>query len=167
MSHEVIKKAKGEAASAVLTKEASTVKDQIRDRAFHIFVDHGKEDGYDLDHWFQAEQDLMQVPEGHLIEKHESFELQVAVPGFDEKDVTVTALPNALIVSAASKHKHSNKTAGFHSRSFGEKRMFKRFDLPASIDSDKVHAKLENGLLKIIAHTLESSSPVTVSVSTA
>jgi HSP20 family molecular chaperone IbpA len=154
MSNVAIEKAESGTDAAVVMREASTVADHIRNRAFHLFLDHGKTDGYDLENWFKAEQELMQVPEGHLIEKDESFQLHVAVPGFDEKDVKVTALPDALIVSADAKHKHSHNDAGFHSCSFGEKRMFRRFELPSLINTDKVHAKLENGLLKLTAHKL-------------
>jgi HSP20 family protein len=107
----------------------------------------------------------MQVPEAHLIEKHDSFQLHVAVPGFSEKEVKVTALPNALIVSADAKHKHSDKETGVHSCAFGEKRMFRRFELSSPINTDKVHAKLENGLLKLTAHKLETSIPAAVTVS--
>ncbi len=84
----------------------------------------------------------MQVPEGHLIEKDGSFQLHVAVPDFDEKDVKVTALPDALIVSADAKHKHSHNDAGRRFCSSGEKRMFRRFELPGLINTDKVHARL-------------------------
>ena len=168
MSNVAIEKAEHGTEAATVMKEASTVADHIRDRAFHLFLNRGGADGFDLDHWFQAEQELMQIPEAHLIEKHDSFHLHVAVPGFSEKDVKVTALPNALIISAQAKHKHSDKDFGTHQFcSFGEKRMFRRFELSAPINTDKVHARLENGLLKLTAHKLETSISSALTVSAA
>ena len=169
MSNLSIEKAERGTEAAIVMEEASTVADHIRDRAFHLFLNHGGGDGFDLENWFQAEQELMQVPQAHLVEKHDSFQLHIAVPGFSEKDVKVTALPNALIVSADAKHKHSNQDAGSHQHScaFGEKRMFRRFELSAPINTDKVHARLENGLLKLTAHKLETSVSSAVTVSAA
>ena len=59
----------------------------------------------------------------------------------------VIAMPDALIVSAESKHRHSKN----HLAAIGAKRIFQRFNLPDSIDTGSVHATLENGLLKITA----------------
>ena len=59
----------------------------------------------------------------------------------------VIALPDALIVSAEPKHRHSRN----HLAAIGAKRIFKRFDLPDSIDTGSVHATFENGLLRVTA----------------
>jgi HSP20 family molecular chaperone IbpA len=59
----------------------------------------------------------------------------------------VIATPDALIVSAEPKHRHSKN----HLAAIGAKRIFQRFNLPDSIDAGSVHATLENGLLTITA----------------
>ena len=56
-------------------------------------------------------------------------------------------MPDALIVSAEPKHRHSKN----HLASIGAKRIFQRFDLPDSIDPGSVHATFENGVLKVKA----------------
>ena len=56
-------------------------------------------------------------------------------------------MPDALIVSAEPKHRHSKN----HLAAIGAKRVFQRFDLRDSIDTSSVHATFENGLLKITA----------------
>ena len=130
-------------------------------------MDRGSLDGFSLDNWFTAERDLIQIPEAHLVDKNGSFHLHIAVPGFSDKDLKVTALPNALIVSAESKHKHSRQDADLHLCAFGEKRMFRRFDLPGGINTDKVHARLDDGLLKISAVKLEQETSKAVAVAAA
>jgi HSP20 family molecular chaperone IbpA len=45
--------------------------------------------------------------------------------------------------------------------------MFRRFELSAPINTDKVHARLENGLLKLTAHKLETSISSALTVSAA
>jgi hypothetical protein len=36
--------------------------EQIRSRAYEIFVQHGRKPGHDLDNWLQAEYELMPLP---------------------------------------------------------------------------------------------------------
>jgi HSP20 family molecular chaperone IbpA len=73
----------------------------------------------------------------------------------------------ASIVSAEAEHRHSSKKADLHLCAFGQKRMFRRFDLPAGIDTDNVHARLADGLLKISARKLEQETPKAAAVSAA
>ncbi len=36
--------------------------EQIAARAYQIYLEQGRPDGHDLDHWLQAEYELMQLP---------------------------------------------------------------------------------------------------------
>ena len=71
----------------------------------------------------------------------------MTIEGQHEQPVKVIAMPDALIVSAEPKHRHSKN----HLAAIGAKRIFQRFDLPDSIETGSVHATLANGLLKITA----------------
>jgi HSP20 family molecular chaperone IbpA len=71
-----------------------------RNRAFELFQLRGGEHGLDLDDWFKAENKLLIVPEGDITEKDGSFELKLAIPGFEEKELKVTALPDTLVAAA-------------------------------------------------------------------
>ena len=155
MSKVAIENIDGEIGSNILIEEANTLANQIRTRAFEFFLERGQADGFSLDNWFRAERDLVQVPEANIIEKSGSFHLHIAVPGFNQKDLKVTALPNALIVSAESKYKHSERDDAFHLCAFGEKRLLRRFDLASAIDTQKVHATVDDGLLKVTALKLK------------
>jgi HSP20 family protein len=157
-----------------LIEETTALAERIRDRAFQIFQSRGRADGFSLDDWFKAERDLMLVPEADLVEKDGAHHLSVSVPGFDEKDLRITALPEALIIRADSrhehsKHEHSKEDGNLHFCDFSEKSLFRRFDLPARIDSDKVTARLDKGVLRIDAPTAvkAASKPVAVSAAAA
>ena len=155
MSKVVVEKATGESESNLLLEEANTLANQVRKRAFEFFLERGQAEGFCLDNWFRAERDLFQVPEADVVEDGRAFHLHIAVPGFNQKDLKVTALPDALLVSAKSKHKHSDRSNTFHLCAFGEKRLFRRFDLPGSIDTHNVHATVEDGLLRVTAFKLD------------
>jgi len=124
---------------------------QIRDRAFSIFEKRGTGEGDALDDWLQAERDLTCATESDLVEKDGEFRLSVSVPGFAEKDLKVTALPDGLVVSAESKHRHEKDEGSVHFCEFSEKQLFRRFDLPKAIDVDKVTAHLDKGILRVTA----------------
>ncbi len=166
MSHVAIEKVSdhGKAFQALM-QEANDLRTRIQERAFEFFQGHGATDGSALTDWANAERELLRMPEADLIEKDGSFEIHLGVPGFDDKDIKVRALPDAILVSAQSRHKHTEKDGKVHFCEFGEKQLFRCFDLPASIDVDAVHAKLDKGALMVSAPKLQAASPKKVAVS--
>jgi len=93
------------------------------------------------------------------VEKAGKFEIQVNAPGFGPADVQITALPEALIVKASSMHKHDKSEANVRFCEFGEKTLFRRFDLPEPIDVDKVTADLDKGVLRLTAFKASKEAP--------
>src|SRR5580658_509170 len=100
-----VEKIAGSWQSPLPTNKLETLADRIRRRAYEIFQDRGT-DGRDFDDWLQAEHDLTFAPESELVEKDGKYEIRVAAPGFQATETSVTALPDAVIVSAESSHKH-------------------------------------------------------------
>jgi HSP20 family protein len=72
-------------------------------------------------------------------------------PGFEPGEVKVTALPDALIVSASSSQTHEKNEGNVRFCEFGQKTLFRRFDLPEPINLDKVTAGLNKGVLHLTA----------------
>jgi HSP20 family molecular chaperone IbpA len=125
--------------------------DKIRQRAFELFQERCEAGDRSLDDWLQAEREVILSPESELIEKEGKFRVRVAVPGFDAKDIHVTATPGALIVEAKEKHKHEKSEGDVYLCEFGQRQLFRRLDLPAPINLDKVTASLEHGILELTA----------------
>src|SRR5579864_1487622 len=92
-----------------LWQRMNEITDEIRQRAFGLFESHGRIIGMDLDDWLQAEREVVWSPASELIENKDNFRARLTLPGFDEKDLEVTATPNALIVRAESTHTHEAK----------------------------------------------------------
>src|SRR4051812_7492661 len=112
MSNVAVEKVRdGDATPPTLFERMTAIAEKIRHRAFEVFQCRGCTDGRSVDDWLQAERDTVQCPAAELIEKDGKFQVRVAVPGFDSKDVHVTAMPMGLIVEAESKHEH-NKSEG-------------------------------------------------------
>jgi len=140
--------------------------EMIQKRAFEMFEHHGGSPGNELDDWFQAERDLFWVPPAELAETDEEVKITVAVPGFDPKEIKVTAQPGEVQVRGNHGHSLEKKEKGVIYSEFNEKDLFRRFELPQTIDVDHVSANVENGILtvkvpKTIPQTIESKKKAT------
>lgn len=152
MSHVAVEKADGKKGGAApILDEIKKLSDQIRQRAFEIFEGRGGGDGLAADDWAAAERALFRIPDSELIEQEGKFEIEVSAPGFEPADVQVTALPDALIVKAISTHKHDKTEGDVRFCEFGQKTLFRRFDLAEPINVDKVTANLDKGVLHLTA----------------
>jgi HSP20 family molecular chaperone IbpA len=147
MSTVIIEKPETASEIGILTDEANTINGRIRERAFELFEKSGEARGNDAENWLRAEEEILQVPRSTIDTRDGSIFLDVTILGYHEQQLKVIAMPDALIVCAEPKHRHSKN----HLAAIGAKRIFQRFDLAESIDTSSVHATLENSLLKITA----------------
>lgn len=134
-----------------LMDKIETMMDSVRERAFDLFQKRGSTNGSDLDDWLQAEREVFWAPATELVDDGEEFKVRVAAPGFEAKDVQVSAMPDALIIQADATHTHKGKEGNVCFCEFSDKQMFRRLPLPANIDVDHVTASLDRGMLQVIA----------------
>jgi len=146
--------------SPALSNKLEMLAERIRQRAYDIF-EHRAMGREPMEDWLEAERDLVLVPESELIEKDGKYEIRVAAPGFKAQETHVTALPEAVIVSAESSHKHEETNANVHFCEFGGKTLYRRLDLPKPINVDQVTANLEDGVLRITAQRAEAAGGAT------
>jgi HSP20 family molecular chaperone IbpA len=139
------------AADTSVVDEMKTLAERIRQRAFEIFEHRGAAHGSAVNDWLTAERDLFRIPESELMERDGKFVARVSAPGFDPSDVTVTALPDALIVKGSAVHKHEQTDGDVRFCEFDQRTLFRRFDLPERINVDQVTANLDKGMLQLTA----------------
>jgi HSP20 family protein len=123
----------------------------VERRAFDLFEKRGRELGHDLEDWFKAESEAFGWPAAELTEKEGAYEIQIALPGIDGKDVEVTATPTEVIVHAAAQEEKKTQKGKVLWTEFGSRDFYRRFEVPNPINADKVTATLENGVLRITA----------------
>ena len=129
--------------------------EQVRKRAFDLFVGRGFRGGHALDDWLTAERQLC-WPVAELEEGDDFLILTVALAGFKPDEINITANPREVIVKASheAEGKGSGKSGKIHWSEFRSNDVCRRIELPAQVDVDEVSAKLEDGLLKIRARKL-------------
>ncbi len=131
--------------------EASKLSEQVRRKAFELFERYGRVDGHDVEHWLEAEKQLLSVPRSELLDSAGEFEVHIAVPGFEAKEIAVTALPGSLLVKAEAVRGREKKEGEVRYSEFSDQSLFRRIPLPQPIDVAHVTAKLEKGVLNIVA----------------
>jgi HSP20 family protein len=123
----------------------------VQQRAFDLFDKRGRALGHELEDWLKAEQEVFGWPAAELAEKNGVYEMQVALPGFEEKDVQVTATPTEVVVHAATKEEKKTQKGAVLWTEFGSDEVYRSFKVPNPISVVNVTANLENGILRINA----------------
>ena len=92
-----------------------------------------------------------------------------ALAGYDPDEVSVTATPTEIIVKADHESEEDDEDEITRFSEFHSNRVYRRFELPAKIRTDKVEAKFKNGLLKIEAEKLAETQtePKRIDIQTA
>ncbi len=132
--------------------EFDRLADQIRMQAYQLFRHRGEGEGHALDDWLAAEREVC-WPAAELAETGDAFALKVALAGFEPKDIEVTATPREVIVKAAQQQRKSGagKEGDLKWSEFRSSDVFRRFELPADVNVDKLTATFSNGLLEVKA----------------
>lgn len=151
MSTVAVQKVRKPETAPSLFQSMDTLFEDVRKKAFELFQGRGALDGYELDDWFKAERDLVWMPESELVETDKEFQMKIAVPTMEVKDIQISALPDAVIVQGETSRKEEKKEGKVLFSEFSEKKLFRRFEMPAGIDVEQVKATLENGVLQITA----------------
>jgi HSP20 family molecular chaperone IbpA len=120
-----------------LSEEMESISQKIRKRAHEIFLMRGGAPGSELDDWLQAERQIMWLPQTEMRETEREFQARINVQGLEAGDLRVIALPDLILLQAEPKSRESM--------------LFLRLDFSTPINLDKVTAKLEHGMLQVIA----------------
>lgn len=90
------------------------------------------------------------TPSVDIYEGEHELVLTAEVPGIDEKDIEIKIEDNTLTLKGERSFEKEAKEENYHriERAYGS--FYRSFSLPHYIDSDKIKAEHENGVLKII-----------------
>lgn len=89
------------------------------------------------------------VPRVDIIENEKAFELNVEVPGMKKEDFNIEIKDNYLTVSGERKFSTEKNEKDFHSIETRYGTFSRSFALPENIDSAKINAKYNDGILEL------------------
>ena len=105
------------------------------------------------------------APAVDVYEDEHNLVLKLEVPGVNEEDMNVSVENNTLTVSGERKFEKEEKEENFHriERRYGS--FSRTFRLPNTIDSEKVDAAYDKGILKITLAKRAEAKPKQIKVS--
>jgi HSP20 family protein len=118
-------------------------------RAYEIFESNGRAFGRDLEHWFQAERELLHPVHVHMSETDNSLEVKAEVPGFNDKELEISVEPRRLTITGKREtRKEEKKGKTIYSERCADQ-ILRLVELPVEVEADKVTATLKNGVLEL------------------
>ena len=104
------------------------------------------------------------VPPVDVYEDEQNLVLKLEVPGVNEGDINVSVENNTLTIQGERKFEKEEKEENFHriERRYGS--FMRTFRLPNTVDSEKVEASYEKGILKIMLAKRAEAKPRQIKV---
>ena len=88
------------------------------------------------------------VPAVDIAESEKGYEIKAELPGMDEKAIEVKVTDGSLTITGEKQEEKEEKDYYLQERRYGS---FKRsFELPESVDPDKIEASFKKGVLTVI-----------------
>ena len=100
------------------------------------------------------------LPSVNIKESSDDFEVEVAAPGFSKDDFRIELNNDLLTISSGKETVNETKEGQqFSLREFSYQSFSRSFSLPNTADSEKIVAKYENGILRIVIPKKEEARP--------
>ncbi|TRZ42778.1 Hsp20/alpha crystallin family protein [Robertkochia solimangrovi] len=112
--------------------------------------------------WFGGMENLNKnVPAVNIKERDGGFELELAAPGLKKENFNIEVDKNLLTISSeVKKENEANSEDGKYSRKeFSFSSFSRSFTLPETVNSDKINASYEDGVLKLDIPKKEEALP--------
>jgi len=119
------------------------------DRLFDRFGFPSLRRMFDVEPWRPISTFTFSVPAIDLSEDDKTYRISAELPGLGAKDVDVSVTGNMLVLKGEKRQEKEEKDKNYHfsERAYGS---FQRaFELPTSVDRDKVSADFSKGVLTI------------------
>lgn len=100
------------------------------------------------------------LPSVNIKESSDGFEVELAAPGFEKNDFKIELNHDMLTISSEKKTESETKEGQqFTKREFSYQSFSRSFTLPNTVESEKIGARYQNGILTVIIPKKEESKP--------
>ena len=105
------------------------------------------------------------LPTADVIEREDSFVVQVELPGMKREDIDVSVTGTTLNISGERKAEAEVKKEGYRRRERSYGSFSRSMSLPSNVDADKIKASYEDGVLELVLPKTAETKPKKVVVS--
>ena len=104
------------------------------------------------------------LPAVDVVEHENEYVVQVELPGVNKEEVKITVQNDILTIRGEKHQEKESKSKNYHrvERSFGS--FHRSFTLPSSVQSDKIEATYQNGILTIHLPKVAEAKPKEIEV---
>ena len=100
------------------------------------------------------------LPAVNIKEDKDGFEVEMSAPGFEKSDFKIELNNSLLTISSEKKIENETKEGQqFTRREFSYQSFSRSFNLPETVEGEKIEAKYENGILRLSIPKKEEAKP--------
>ena len=125
---------------------------------------------FDSDQFFNTKQNLWRTdaktisPKVNVTEDENFFHLEAETPGMKDKDIGIEVHNGVLTIKGHKENQSETEKEHYHIREFSSQGFERSFKLSDRVDTDKVSAKIDNGVLKVDLPKHEQIKPKKIEV---
>ncbi len=103
------------------------------------------------------------TPAVNITEEKDDYLVSLAAPGLKKDDFKIDVEGNTLTISSEKEEKKEEKEAKYTRKEYSYSSFERSFTLPDEVNKDKIEARYEDGLLKLILPKREEAKKMSVS----
>jgi HSP20 family protein len=103
-------------------------------------------------------------PAADVYETDEEYVVELEVPGFEEKELTIEVLDHMLTVKGEHEATAEKEEKTYRLQERLEQQFERSFELPPTVDTDKLTATFKKGVLELHAKKAEVAEPKKIPV---
>ena len=104
------------------------------------------------------------LPRVNVIENKDAFFLEAETPGMKDKDISIEVHNGVLTIKGCKEDNLETKKENYHIQEFSTQSFERNFKLSDRVNTEKVSAKIENGVLKVDLPIHEQVKPQRIEV---
>lgn len=89
------------------------------------------------------------VPATNILEKENEFHIELAAPGMKKEDFKINLENNVLTISSEQKSETKEENENYTRKEFHYGSFCRSFTLPKNVETEKIKASYEDGILKV------------------
>jgi HSP20 family protein len=89
------------------------------------------------------------MPAVNVKEDEKKFELDLAVPGIDKKELKIDINEDVLTISSETKNESEENKDGYKRKEFSYSSFCRSFQIPENVSKDKIEANYKDGVLSV------------------
>jgi len=89
------------------------------------------------------------MPAVNISEDEKKYNIELAVPGIDKKDLKIDINDDVLTIQTESKNESDESVDGYRRKEFSYSSFCRSFYIPENVERDKIEANYKDGILTV------------------